>query len=287
LSLQPFRKTFTLNARGRRIILGKKTVVMGVINITPDSFSGDGRRKYSSAANTTYALKLIENGADIIDIGGESTRPGAKPVSLSEEIKRVIPVVKFLRKKSRVFISVDTYKPEVAVQALESGADIINHVHSTMAESLIRLIKDHDAAVILMHSRGTPQTMQRKTGYKNLVSEIIAELQRSVEKCLSGGIKSDKIILDPGIGFAKTAEQNLELLKHLPQFQKLNFPILVGTSRKSFIGKVLNADVSQRSWGTAATVSASIMNGAHIVRVHDVVAMRQTADMMDAILNAP
>jgi len=260
---------------------------MGVVNLTPDSFSGDGRRGHSPNANAAYALKLIKEGADIIDIGGESTRPGAKPVSVAEEIKRVIPTVRLLRKKSPVLISVDTYKTQVAAEALNAGADIINHVRgTTLTPSLLRMIKDYDAGLVLMHMRGTPRTMQRKTRYRDLIGEITAELRSSLEKCLSAGIKSDRIIVDPGIGFAKTVEQNLELLKKLHQFQKLNVPILVGTSRKSFIGTVLKTDVSGRMWGTAATVTVSIAAGAHMVRVHDVGPMRQTADMTDAILTA-
>jgi len=280
------RKTFTLNARGRKLVLGTRTAVMGVVNLTPDSFSGDGRlsRRGSPVA---FALKMIKDGADLIDIGGESTRPGAKFIVAPEEMKRIIPTVERLSRGSQALISVDTYKPEVARAVLEAGAHIINNVQGTaVTKPFLSIIRDYDAAIVLMHSRGTPQTMQTKTKYKDLLKEIGQELERSVEKCLSAGIKSDRIILDPGIGFAKTVQQNLEVLKHLQQFQKLGFPILVGTSRKSFIGKVLNAEVSQRSWGTASTVAVSILNGAHIVRVHDVAAMRQTAEMADAILNA-
>jgi dihydropteroate synthase len=281
------RKTFTVHARDRRLVLGPKTAVMGVVNVTPDSFSNDGRVRRSAAANAAYALKLVREGADIIDIGGESTRPGAKPVPVSDEIKRVVPVVRLLRKRSPVFISVDTYKPEVAASALDARADIINNVQpAALTKPFLDLIKEYDAALILMHSRGNSRTMQRRTKYKNFLPDILAELRISLEKCLSAGIKSDRIIVDPGIGFAKTAEQNLELLKDLRQFRTLGRPILVGTSRKSFIGKVLGADVAHRLWGTAATVAVSVVNGAHVVRVHDVAAMRQTVDMTDAILTS-
>ncbi len=263
---------------------------MGILNITPDSFSGDGhlsRKQSKPATIANLALEFVEQGADIIDIGGESTRPGAKPVSVTEEIKRVVPLIGLIRRRSDVFISVDTYKEEVARRALEAGADIINNVRGTrLTKAFLHMVKDAQAAIVLMHSRGTPATMQRQTRYKDLLGEIAGELQSSVEKCLSAGIKSDRIILDPGIGFAKTAQQNLQVLKHLDEFRKLNLPILVGTSRKSFIGKVLNADVPDRLMGTAATVALSIMGGAHIVRVHDVKAMRQTADMVDAVLTA-
>jgi dihydropteroate synthase len=284
------RKPFVISARGRSLILGKKTAVMGILNVTPDSFSGDGRlsrKQPSPAATVNLALKFIEQGADILDIGGESTRPGAKPVSVAQEIRRVVPLIGLIRRRSDVLISVDTYKEEVAHQALEAGAEIINNVRGTrLTKAFLKMIKDAQAAIILMHSRGTPATMQHQTRYKDLMAEIADELQSSAEKCLSAGIKSDRIILDPGIGFAKTAEQNLQVLKRLDEFRKLNLPILVGTSRKSFIGKVLNADVSDRLMGTAATVALSIIGGAHIVRVHDIKAMRQTADMVDAVLTS-
>jgi len=283
------RKTFILDARDRRLVLGEQTKVMGVVNLTPDSFSRDGRifrRQNNPQQYTAYALRLEKEGADIIDLGGESTRPGASAVSVSEETRRVIPALTLLRKRSKVFISIDTHKIEVARSALDAGADIVNNIMGTrLTRSFLSMVKNYGAALVLMHMRGTPRTMQKKTNYKNLIINIIGELRSSLEKCLEIGIKSDKIIIDPGIGFAKTAAQNFEILKRLSEFQKLRCPILVGTSRKSFIGKVLNADVSQRAWGTAATVAASVLHGAHIVRVHDVKEAKQVVTVADAILN--
>lgn len=283
------RKTFILNARGRRLVLGEQTKVMGVVNLTPDSFSRDGRisrQRNDPASHVAYALRMQREGADIIDIGGESTRPGASVVSAAEEVKRVIPTIGLLRKRSKVFISVDTYKSEVAQYALDAGADIVNNIMGTrMTKSFLTMVRNYGTALVLMHMRGTPQSMQKKTKYKNLITNIIGELRNSLEKCLEIGIKSDKIIIDPGIGFAKTATQNFEILKRLSEFQKLRCPILVGTSRKSFIGKVLDADVSERAWGTAATITASVLNGSHIVRVHDVKEAKQVVMVADAILN--
>ena len=260
---------------------------MGIVNITPDSFSQDGLlRKGKKADALSYAKKLINDGADMIDIGGESTRPGAQSISAQEEIKRVMPTLKALAKQCRVPVSIDTYKPEVAQQALDGGAVIVNTIMGAHPpQELLRMVKNYDAAIVLMHMRGTPRTMQKSIRYKNLIGEIIASLRKSVEKCLEMGIKSDKIILDPGIGFGKTLEHNLEIINRLQTFTKLNKPLLIGTSRKSFIGKILNKDIPNRLMGTAATVCASIMNGAHIVRVHDCKAMKEVAVMTDAILN--
>ena len=282
------RKKIVINARGRRLVLGERTMVMGVVNLTPDSFSGDGRllRARDPVFHCDFAIRLVNEGADIIDLGGESTRPRAASVSVTEEIKRVVPVITLLRKRTNAFISVDTSKIEVARRALDAGADIVNNVMGlNLSKAFLKTIKDYDAALVVMHMRGTPRTMQSKTKYKSVVVDILDELFTSLEKCLDSGIKSDKIIIDPGIGFAKTVEQNLLILKDLKKFKVLKRPILVGTSRKSFIGKILSADVGDRLWGTAATVAAGILNGAHIIRVHDVKAMKQVAVLTDAILN--
>jgi len=262
---------------------------MGIINITPDSFSQDGylrgTKKFSDRA-VRHALRLIQEGADIIDIGGESSRPGSRPVSLEEEIRRVIPTVRALAKKIKIPISVDTYKPLVARQALDAGASMINNIYGiSLDKNLLRMVRDYKAGIVLMHMRGTPQNMQKNIHYKNLISEIIKPLQKSIEKCLDIGMKSDKIIIDPGIGFGKTPEQNLEIIHRLADFQILNQPLLIGPSRKSFIGKVLNKDVAQRMAGTTAAVCASVLNGAHIVRVHDVAPLKDVVRMSDAILN--
>lgn len=262
---------------------------MGVLNLTPDSFSLDGRMARgvnNTQKNCAYALRLIEHGADIIDIGGESTRPDAHPVTENEEINRVVPTIEALRRKSQVLISVDTSKVEVARRALDAGADIVNNVNGTrMPRSFLKLIGSYRAAVVLMHSRGTPRTMRSLTHYDDLVGEILEDLRISVEKCLDSGVNSDRIIVDPGLGFAKTAQQNFFILKELSQFKKINKPILVGPSRKSFIGIATGQKVTDRLWGTAASVALAAAGGAHIIRVHDVKEMRQAAQVADAVLN--
>lgn len=258
---------------------------MGIINMTPDSFSGDGDLKVENALK--LAMRQIRDGADILDIGGESSRPGAVRIAEKEEIRRIMPLVTHLARLSKVPISVDTYKPEVALAALDAGAGIINNIRGTTTDKkLLKLIKKYDAAIVLMHMRGTPRTMQKRTRYKDLMAEIVRELATSVENCLEIGIKSDKIILDPGIGFAKTAEQNLQIIDQLSDLAKLKKPVLVGPSRKSFIGKILNNQPEDRLSGTIASVVAAILNGAHIVRVHDVKPVKEAVAIADAILNS-
>ncbi len=262
---------------------------MGIVNITPDSFSQDGclhgNKNFLSRA-IDHALRLVEQGTDILDIGGESSRPGARAVSPEEEIRRVLPVIRALAKRIKIPISIDTYKPLVARQALDAGATIVNDIKGiSLDTNLLKMVRDYKAAIVLMHLRGTPQTMQKNTRYKSLIPEIIHALQKSIEKCLDIGMKSDKIIVDPGIGFGKMPEQNLEIIHRLADFQVLNQPILIGTSRKSFIGKILNKAVTERVMGTAATICASILNGAHMVRLHDVGALKDIVLMSDAILN--
>ena len=260
--------------------------------MTPDSFSLDG----CIAASPNYtqkvvalAEKFVQQGADILDIGGESSRPGASPISVEEEIGRVIPTIKALSRKIRTPLSIDTYKSSVAQQALDNGASIVNNIRGIKPErSLLKMVCRYNAAIVLMHMRGNPQTMQKKVFYRQgVVSEVIAALRKAIENCLDIGIKSDKIIIDPGIGFGKTVEDNLEIINRLTEFKKLKYPILIGTSRKSFIGAVLNRDVQHRLFGTIATVCASICHGAHIVRVHDVEAVQEAVKMTDAVLNFP
>jgi len=261
---------------------------MGIVNVTPDSFSRDGclnKRRGKEHANW-LARKHIRDGADIIDVGGESTRPGAQYISVKEEINRVVPVIQVLAKKTKIPVSVDTYKAMVAKAALDAGASIINNIMGTKPdESLLKMVKKYDAAIVLMHIRGTPKTMQKNIQYNNLLDDIIASLQKSIEKCLEIGIKSDKIILDPGIGFGKTVDHNLKILNRLKDFKALKFPLLIGTSRKSFIGTVLSREVNHRLIGTIATVTTGILNGAHIVRVHDTKAIKDTVLMTDAVMN--
>ncbi len=269
--------------------LGRQTNIMGILNLTPDSFSQDGILVKSTkdlSKVLAIAEKLVRDGADMVDVGGESTRPGSRKISVKEEIKRIIPTVRVLASKMKVPISVDTYKPVVARQALDAGAQIINNIMGTqLNRPLLKMVSRYNAAIVLMHIKGTPQTMQDQAHYKSLLREVLLELRQGVEKCLDAGIKRDKIIIDPGIGFGKTLKHNLELICHLKDFKVLNVLILVGPSRKSFIGQVLKKDVSKRLIGTIAAVCASIMNGAHIVRVHDVKKIKEAVLMTDAIMS--
>jgi dihydropteroate synthase len=258
---------------------------MGVVNASPDSFSGDGKRGLNACL--AHSRKLIREGADILDIGGESSRPGALNVPCDVEIKRIIPVISVLARQHKVPISVDTSKLEVARRALDNGASIVNNVRAIQASTgFLKMVRDYKAAIVIMHMRGTPATMQSKTRYKDVVGEIIEELQITVEKCLEIGIKKDRIIVDPGIGFAKTVDQNLMLINQLSRINILRCPVMLGTSRKSFIGQILNNKAGERLMGTAATVSLGAVRGAHIVRVHDVKAIKETLKVTDAILNA-
>jgi len=283
------RKTYRCRLGPVQMELGHITRILGIVNVTPDSFSGDGC--LSAPKNTRekalrQALRMVRQGADIIDIGGESTRPGSKKVSAQTEKARIIPVISALAKRSKVPISADTYKSSVAKQALDAGAAIINNIKGVRAErSLLRMVRNYDAAIVLMHIQGSPRTMQKRIHYRDMIQDICDSLGKSIEICLEIGIKSDRIIIDPGIGFGKTLEHNLEIIQRLSRFNCLHKPILIGTSRKSLIGNILNAVPQQRKWGTAATVCAGIMNGAHIVRVHDVKEMKDVAMMTDAILN--
>ncbi len=279
------RIRYDLCARDFVLSLGHATRIMGIVNGTPDSFSGDG--KMGVAACLRHARKLIREGADIIDIGGESTRPGALSVSAREEARRVIPVIDALARKIKIPISVDTSKIDVACRALDAGASIVNDIRGTrISTGFLKMVRDYNAAIVIMHMRGTPATMHSLAKYKDVVREVIEELKISVEKCLAIGIKKDRIIVDPGIGFAKTADHNLALISHLNRLNVLRCPILLGTSRKSFIGQILKSDAGGRLMGTAATVTAGAMQGAHIVRVHDVQAIKETLKVTDAILNA-
>ena len=286
------RRLFALHARDTVLTLGHETRIMGIVNLTPDSFSEDGqlgtpKGKINIDACLRYARKLIREGADILDIGGESTRPGAPRISSREEIRRVINVLKALIPQVKIPVSIDTYKIEVARQALDCGVSIVNNIRGTQADrAFLRMVRDYKACIVLMHMRGVPADMQTRARYKNLIGEVIKELKISIEKCLEIGIKKDRIIVDPGIGFAKTAEHNFALINRLDELNCLHCPILLGTSRKSFIGQVLQKDVHHRLMGTAATVVAGIMGGAHIVRVHDVKAIKETLRVTDAILNA-
>ncbi len=268
--------------RGKSWPLGERTCVMGIINVTPDSFS-DGGVYFDSAHALDHALGMVEEGADILDIGGESSRPNAMPVSAQEEIRRVIPLIQAITEQTQVLISVDTYKPQVAREALQAGAHIVNDICALADPEMPPVIAEFEAGVVLMHMQGTPQTMQQNPDYHDVVAEIHQFLQGRVEFAEEQGIIAEQIAIDPGIGFGKTIEHNLELLKRLGEFQGLRRPILIGTSRKSFIGHILNRPVEECLQGTAATVACAILQGADIIRVHDVPEMKQVAMMADAL----
>ena len=277
-----------LQCKVRTLDLSQRTAIMGIVNVTPDSFS-DGGDCMDPEAALQRARIMVEEGADIIDVGGESTRPkgmygeGAKKVSVQEELDRVIPVIERISQTMDTIISVDTYKSEVAHEALNAGASMVNDISGLRYDAhLARVAAQHHAALVVMHIQGTPETMQQHPEYQDVVREVKEELRRSADKAQSDGVRS--IVIDPGFGFGKNLEHNLALLKHLGSFRELGYPILIGTSRKGFIGAVLDLPVDQRIEGTAATVAISIMNGAHIVRVHDVREMKRVAVVTDAIM---
>lgn len=272
---------------GRRILnLNKRPYIMAILNVTPDSFS-DGGHYLNIGSAVECAKRMAEEGADIIDIGGESSRPGAEPVPLEVELERVIPVISVLSKEIDVPISIDTYKAKVAKEALKAGASIINDISGLRFDPLMaKVAAEAGCPVIIMHMKGVPRDMQKRPVYKDVVKEITAFFKERISFAVKNGIKKNKIIIDPGIGFGKTVGHNLEIIKQLKEFRKLGVPILLGPSRKSFIGKILNATVDKRLEGTAAAVAIGIANGANIVRVHDVKAMADVAKIADAIMTA-
>ncbi|MHB8092173.1 MAG: dihydropteroate synthase [Syntrophales bacterium] len=271
----------------REIVLGERTLIMGIINVTPDSFS-DGGRYASPQKAIEEGMRMVEEGADILDIGGESTRPGSDAVSVEEELKRVIPIIRGLAAKLSIPLSIDTMKAEVAREALRAGAEIINDVSSlNYDEAMAKTISAAGAGVVLMHMRGIPKVMQQgDLTYPSLLDDIAEFLQERMERALSEGIGRTQTVIDPGIGFGKTADDNLRLIRHLGEFKKLRRPILMGVSRKAFIGKITGGLPAERMEGTAAAVTASIMGGAHIVRVHDVSVIKKVVLMADAISRA-
>ncbi len=279
------RRKFRLRLPSRTLVLGERTLIMGAINVTPDSFS-DGGLFLEPEAAITHAFAMERAGADIIDLGGESTRPGSEFLSAEEEWRRIQPVLEGLKGKLRIPISVDTYKSKVAAAALEAGAEIVNDVSGLRLDpQLSRVVSRFRAGLVLMHMRGTPKTMQAEPFARSVLQDVRRGLKQSVSRALAAGVKRSRILLDPGIGFGKSVEQNCELIRELNQIAALGFPVLIGTSRKSFIGKLLDgAPPDQRQWGTAATVAASVLCGAHLVRVHDVREMRDVVRLSDAIL---
>lgn len=276
-----------MTVQGYSFNWGQRTYLMGVLNVTPDSFSDGGMFDTPTDA-LAQARSLVEAGADILDIGGQSTRPGAAEVSLEEELNRVLPIVQAIRQELSVPISVDTTKAAVARAAVAAGADIVNDISGAMFDpDMLPTVAELGVPIVLMHMRGTPQTMQKMTDYQDLIGEIYEFLKARVEASIASGINLDRIIIDPGIGFAKTYNQNIEILRRLQDFRALGCPILVGPSRKSFIGHILNQpDPKARVWGTAGACSAAIASGADILRVHDVKEMRDVCRVADAIFRS-
>jgi dihydropteroate synthase len=282
------RRKFRLRLPSRTLVLGERTLVMGVLNVTPDSFS-DGGAFFSPDTAIARALEMERAGADILDIGGESTRPGATAISAEEEISRVLPVLNALRGRVQIPISIDTRKAAVAEAAIAAGAEFINDVSALRFDPALGEIAHRcRVPIILMHMRGEPHTMQKSPFARNVFRDVITGLRAAVARARRGRIAKSQIVLDPGIGFGKSHRQNFELLAHLPRLAALGYPLLVGTSRKAFLAAALDSAESpappeKRIWGTAATVTAAILNGAHIVRVHDVAEMAQVARIADAV----
>ena len=264
----------------------RETLVMGIVNVTPDSFS-DGGKFFTPEVAISHASKLITQGADIIDIGGESTRPGAKLVSESEELKRVIPVIEKIRTDNpKILISIDTTKASVAKYAVEAGANIINDVSGlSFDNNMTGIVESLNVPIVIMHMKGNPQNMQLNPKYKDIVNEILDFFKIKIKIAIQSGINRSMIILDPGIGFGKTVDHNFELLSRLNEFNVLELPIMIGPSRKSFIGITLDLPPEDRVEGTAAAVSAGVMNGASIVRVHDVKSMKRVVKIIEKIRN--
>jgi dihydropteroate synthase len=280
------RRSFVLRCRSGDLQLGERTLIMGVLNVTPDSFS-DGGLYLEPQRAIEHGLRMAEEGADIIDVGGESSRPGSDPLPLDEELKRVIPVIEGLASRLEIPLSVDTYKSQVAERAIEAGAQMINDISGLRFDPQVPAVAARfDTPLIIMHIKGSPKTMQQNPSYEDLMGEIIAYLREGIEKAERGGVDPHQVIVDPGIGFGKRVQDNLVIINRLDELNTLGRPLLIGTSRKSFIGALLGAEVHQRGVGTLATVAVSVLKGAHIVRVHDVAPMKQAVDMVDAIINA-
>jgi dihydropteroate synthase len=277
-------KEFELKLRSGVLRLGERTIIMGILNVTPDSFS-DGGRFLNFDAAIAHGEKMAEDGADIIDVGGESTRPGAESVPPEEEAKRVIPVIEHLARSLSIPISIDTCKADIARRALDAGAHMVNDISALRADGdMLKVVRDSGCPLVLMHMQGTPKVMQQNPHYDALIPEILTFLEERIHSVVQQGVELEQIIVDPGIGFGKTVDHNLEILRGLGQFRALGRPLLVGPSRKSTIGKVLDAEVYDRMEGSAAAVAVAIANGAHIVRVHDVKEMARVAKMTDAIV---
>ena len=278
------QKRFVLKTSRRKITLGDRTRIMGILNVTPDSFS-DGGTFLSAERAVEYGLQMEAEGADILDVGGESTRPGSAAVPVHVELKRVLPVIKALSRKIKIPLSIDTKKARVAREAVDAGAEIINDISALNGDrKMAGTAAETGAALVLMHMRGNPENMQKgNLAYDDLLGDITDYLSASIGKAIRAGVSKDAMVIDPGIGFGKTVADNYRIIRRLADLRTLGMPILVGPSRKSFIGNVTGDEPRQRLEGTAATVSAAIMNGCHIVRVHDVAAMKKVAAVTDAM----
>jgi len=271
---------------GQTYSFGQRTYLMGVINVTPDSFSGDGLAGDAEAA-LRQAQRFVEEGADFLDVGGESSRPGAEPVSVEEEIRRVLPTIERLAAHQLGPISIDTYHAATARAALEAGAHLVNDISGLRGDpGMAGVVAEFGVPVVLMHIQGTPRTMQQNPTYGDVVADIKAALAGSIARAEEAGVSREQILIDPGIGFGKTVAHNLEILRRLAEFKALGCPILVGTSRKSFLGHLLGLPVDQRLEGTAASVAVAIAHGADVVRVHDVREMARVVRVADAIVRA-
>jgi dihydropteroate synthase len=268
----------------KHILSISRPLVMGIVNVTPDSFS-DGGQHSSADAAVAHALMLVQQGADLLDIGGESTRPGAEPVPLDEELRRVLPVVEALASRTNVPLSVDTFKAEVARRTLAAGAQIVNDITSLTGDpAMAEVVREAGAGVVLMHMQGTPANMQQNPTYTDVVAEIAAYLEARLQAAASAGIATERVVLDPGIGFGKTVEHNLEILARLPELQRLGRPVFLGVSRKGFIGRLLGRSVERRLAGSLAVVCYGLARGAaQIVRVHDVEETRDAVTLLSAI----
>ena len=277
-------KKFELRLGKKILDLSSRTYLMGILNVTPDSFS-DGGKFLNPKDAIKQALIMAEQGADIIDVGGESTRPGSDSVPLEEELRRVMPVIEEIAKNTDIPISIDTYKSEVALRALDAGAEMVNDISALRFDpQMKKIISKYDIPVILMHIKGTPKNMQDNPHYDNVIQEILDYLKESIQMAENSGIDKDKIIIDPGIGFGKRVKDNLEILRNLDKFTSLGKPILLGLSRKSFIGKVLDLPLDQRLEGSLAALAVAVLNGAKLLRVHDIKESKRAAQMADAIL---
>ncbi|OGV81092.1 MAG: dihydropteroate synthase [Lentisphaerae bacterium RIFOXYB12_FULL_65_16] len=280
-------KELPFEFRGTRWMLGRRPLVMGILNVTPDSFS-DGGQFFDPTKAVEQGLRMVADGADLIDIGGESTRPGAAVVGADEETQRVVPVIAELSRRVTVALSIDTWKADVARAAITAGAAIVNDVSGLHRDpKMLGVVRETGVGCVLMHMRGEPATMQKLTTYADLIGDIRDYFRETLARAATAGVPAERFILDPGIGFAKTAEQNLVLINRLAEFRELDRPVLAGPSRKSFIGALLpGVTPPQRGWGTAASVACCVLRGADIIRVHDVKEMREVATVTAAIRDA-